>query len=148
MSKLDYDVKDFEPKLGFEKSIEESSFSFSEFEKKSINSSEFLQDSGSVSGKLKAKNEMNEDLNESKGLNQAFYEEKSESISMGEPVKFIGDVEETTQIKVNLSNQQQKNSQNIENLANNPTNHSQGLNQRPAKEIKRKTCCEKLCMLF
>lgn len=148
MSKFDYDGKDFEPKLGFEKSIEESSLSFSEFEKNSIHSSEFLQASDPASVPPKENAEMSQDLNDSKGLNQGFYEEKSESISLGEPVKFIEDIEETTQIKLNPSNEPQKTTQNIENLVNNPTNFSQGLNQSPVKVIKRKTCCEKVCMLF
>ena len=42
MSKADYDRKDLVPKIGFEKSIEDSSFSFREFRKNSIYYSELI----------------------------------------------------------------------------------------------------------
>ena len=148
MSKTDYDEKDFEPKIGFEKSIEDSSFSFSEFEKNSIHSPGFIQSSESVSQKIKENNESSDDLSDSKGLNQAFFEEKSESVSLGEPIHFIEEVEETTQIKISASYQLEKSPDIIENLKNNQINLSKDMNQDSGKEIKRKTCCEKLCLLL
>ena len=148
MSKIDYDGKDFEPRIGFEKSIEDSSFSLSEFEKNSIYSSDLIKPYESVSSKIKEYTENNDDFSDSKGLNQAFYEEKSGSVSLDEPANFIEDVDDTTQIKISSSYQLEKSPNIIENLKSNDINLSKDMNQDSEKETRRKNCCEKLCMLM
>jgi hypothetical protein len=100
----------FEPKIGFENSVEGGmSFSFSEFEIQGNpqRSNSFFSESEKESVSVD-KSESERSVNVSNGLNHAFFEENSESVSIRSPVKIARELNENTAIEVFAKNKGKK----------------------------------------
>jgi hypothetical protein len=154
MSNNDLDDKEFQPRIGFEKSEQDSSFSFSDFNQKSLRSDELLKESEKVSEEFNENLKSFEELNDSKGLNQAFCQEKSESVSLGEPVKFLDELEEKTELKIMNFDPVDKEPKINSNLIISPSNtipkaeeNGSVLQMRHSVKENKKNCCKK-CNIF
>ena len=92
----------FEPKIGFGNSVEGGmSFSFSEFEIQGNpqRSDSFFSESEKEAAEVVDQSESEVSVNVSNGLNHAFFEENSESLSIRSPIKVARELNENTGIE-------------------------------------------------
>ncbi|OMJ73822.1 hypothetical protein SteCoe_27404 [Stentor coeruleus] len=156
----------FEPRIGFENSNEqEKSLSFSDFEIEGQDPRSGSFFSGSEKHKEDSKrcedilSEDNQEDNESQGLNHAFYEEKSESVTDKEVEDLFKQNIESTALAVNIETKRNENNASETREANenvnmkNEQNISQG-NEVETQEIRKRDesslmCCKcKGCFIF
>lgn len=136
----------FEPRIGFEKSIDrDASLSLSNLDKNSIKSESFFPDSEGKS--LESPREEN-DLVESRGLNEAFFQENSECASATVTFKLFTALEEKTELNLAGKESDQQLIVKSPSQTVGKVEDQHGENSEQVQESKSKNCCQRLCGIF
>lgn len=139
----------FEPKIGFEKSIDkEMSLSLSNLDQNSIKSESFFPDSEEKESERPLEEVEQSDPGESRGLNEAFFQENSECASATVHFKFFNTLEEKTELNlISKENDQpliiKSPSQTVGKIED-----QQAENLEKVQKNKPKNCCQRLCDIF
>lgn len=139
----------FEPKIGFEKSVDrEMSLSFSDLEQKSLRAESFFQDSDRSPSDPPLESIEKSEPEESRGLNEAFFHENSECPNASFTVKFFNTFEERTELNLKSKENDQyviikSPSQTVGRAEDHVQVHPEHL-----PVTKSKNCCKRLCIIF